>query len=306
MSRSCKNFLVGLKAHYQVLLIKNVSLIILLGIVCANVIAQVPVKPDQMPAELDDVSLVEKLNGQIDLDLTFTDETGKTVALKDYFSKGRPVILNLAYYSCPMLCGMVLQGVVKSLKQVPYTPGQDIEVVTISFDGRETPVLAAAKKNSIMQEYNRPGADAGWHLLVDKDGNAKKLADQLGFKYKWDEDTKQFAHPSVTMILTAGGKISRYLPGIDYAQRDMRLALAEASQGKIGTISDRFMLYCYKYDPSSRSYVMAATNSMKLGGVLILLLLGSALFYFWRREFKGQGGNRNPWEEEEHPAKPNV
>ncbi len=306
MIRCCKKILVRQKVQQQALRARVVSLIILLGIVSASLGAQVPTKPDQMPAELDDVSLVEKLNGQIDLDLAFTDDAGKTVTLKEFFSKGRPIVLNLVYYSCPMLCGMVLQGVVKSLKQVPYTPGQDIEVVTISFDARETPVLAAAKKNSIMQEYNRPGADVGWHVLVDKDGNAKKLADQLGFKFKWDEETKQFAHPSVTMILTAGGKISRYLPGIDYAQRDMRLALAEASQGKIGSLSDRFMLYCYKYDPSSRSYVMAATNTMKLGGVLILLLLGSALFYFWRREFKGQGGNRNPWEEEEHPAKPNV
>jgi protein SCO1 len=275
----------------------TVFLIILLGSLSGQ--AQTLVKSDQMPVDLKDVGLDEKLAAQVDLNLQFTDETGKTVVLKEYFSKGRPVILNLVYYSCPMLCGMVLQGVVRSLKQVPYTPGQEIEVVTVSFDPREGSVLALAKKNSVMQEYNRPGAEAGWHVLVDKDGNAKKLADQIGFHFKWNEEEKQFAHPSVTMVLTPEGKISRYLNGIDYPQRDMRLALAEASQGKIGTISDRFMLYCYKYDPSSRSYVMAATNAMKLGGALIMLLIGGSLVWFWRREFKGQGGSRNVWEEDQ-------
>ena len=276
----------------------TVSLIILLGSLSGQLQAQTPLKSDQMPVDLKDVGLDEKLAAQVDPNLTFTDESGNTVALKDYFGKGRPVILNLVYYSCPMLCGMVLQGVVRSLKQVPYTPGQEIEVVTVSFDPREGSALALAKKNSVMQEYNRPGADAGWHVLVDKDGNAQKLADQVGFRFKWNEEEKQFAHPSVTMVLTPEGKISRYLNGIDYPQRDMRLALAEASQGKIGTISDRFMLYCYKYDPSSRSYVMAATNAMKIGGALIMLLIGGALVWFWRREFKGQGGTRNVWEDE--------
>ncbi|MBS1811054.1 MAG: SCO family protein [Acidobacteria bacterium] len=265
-----------------------------------------PVRPDEKPPEIQNVGLDEKLNTQVDPNLTFIDETGQTVALKEYFSKGRPVVLNLVYYSCPMLCGMVLQGVVSSLKKVPYTPGQEIEVVTISFDPKEDATLAASKKTSIMQDYGRPGAEKGWHVLVDKDGNAKKLADQVGFRFKWDDETKQFAHPSVTMILTPEGRMSRYLGGIDYSQRDMRLALAEASQGKIGTISDRFMLYCYKYDPSSRSYVMAATNTMKAGGVLIMLSLGLMLFFFWRREFRGRGGSRNVWEEEASSVEPNI
>lgn len=268
--------------------------------------AQGLVRSDDRPREIQEVGLDEKLNTQVDPNLTFVDETGQTVALKDYFGKGRPVVLNLVYYSCPMLCGMVLQGVVASLKQVPYTPGQEIEVVTISFDPKETAALAAAKKNSIMQDYTRPGADKGWHVLVDKDGNAQKLAAQVGFRFKWDDESKQFAHPSVTMILTPEGRMSRYLPGIDYAQRDMRLALAEASQGKIGTISDRFMLYCYKYDPAARSYVMAATTTMKLGGVLIVLVLGATLLFFWRREMKGQGGKRNLWDEEPATGEPQI
>lgn len=277
--------------------------LILCGLLAVH--AQGPVRSDQMPQELNNVGLDEKLNTQVDPNLTFIDEAGQTVALKEYFGKGRPVVLNLVYYSCPLLCGMVLQGVVRSLKQVPYTPGQEIEVVTISFDPKENSALAAAKKNTIMQDYARPGSESGWHVLVDKDGNAKKLADQIGFRFKWDDSSKQFAHPSVTMVLTPEGKVSRYLPGIDYPQRDMRLALTEASQGKIGTISDRFMLYCYKYDPSSRSYVMAASKTMKVGGILIMLLIGGGLIFFWRREFKGQGGNRNQWDDES-PAEPTI
>lgn len=282
-----------------------ISLIILCGLWMNSGWAQTPLPPEQKPKEIQDVRLDEKLNTQIDPELSFLDENGQTVTLKNYFGKGRPVVLNLVYYSCPMLCGMVLQGVVQSLKQIPYTPGDSIEVVSVSFNEQEQPSLAAAKKASIMQEYGRPGADKGWHVLVDKDGNVRKLADQVGFRYKWDEETKQFAHPSVTMILTPEGKISRYLPGIDYPQRDVRLALTEASQGKIGTISDRFMLYCYKYDPSSRSYVMAATKTMKMGGVLIVLVLGGMLALLWRREFNGQGGNRNMWDDEP-PAAPNL
>lgn len=291
---------------FRAIRVTLVSLIIFSSVVFHGLQAQVPVKSDQMPRELNGIGLDEKLNTQLDGNLTFLDESGQVVALKDYFGKGRPVVLNLVYYSCPMLCSMVLQGVVQSLKQVPFVPGQDIEVVTISFDPKENSALATAKKNTILQEYSRPGADKGWHVLVDKDGNAKKLADQVGFRFKWDDETKQFAHPSVTMILTPEGKTSRYLVGIDYPQRDMRLALAEASQGKIGTLSDRFMLFCYKYDPSSRSYVMAATNTMKLGGILIVLILGATLMVFWRREMRGLGGNRNMWEEESAPVKPNI
>lgn len=299
MILGCKQLVCALRAVL-------VALVILCAGFAQSLQAQVPLRPDEKPREIQDVTLEEKLNAQVDPSLTFLDETGQTVALQDYLSKGRPVVLNLVYYSCPMLCGMVLQGVVESLKQVPYTPGQDIEVVTISFDPKENSVLAAAKKNSIMQEYARPGAEKGWHVLVDKDGNAKKLADQIGFKFRWDDETQQFAHPSVTMILTPEGRVSRYLGGISYQQRDMRLALTEASQGKIGTVGDRFLLYCYKYDPSSRSYVMAATKTMKLGGILIVLILGAALFFFWRRELRGQGGSRDIWQEEERPTEPHV
>ena len=242
------------------------------------------VRPDEKPREIQDVSLDEKLNTQVDPNLTFINETGQTVALKDYFGKGRPVVLNLVYYSCPMLCGMVLQGVVRSLKQVPYLPGQEIEVVTISFDPKEIPALAAAKKNTIMEDYARPGSDKGWHVLVDKDGTAKKLADQVGFRFKWDEETKQFAHPSVTMILTPDGRVSRYLNGIDYPQREMRLALTEASQGKIGSPVDQVLLYCFHYDPVSGKYGFLIMTLVRIGAILTVLALALFWFVSYRQE----------------------
>ncbi|HYE75421.1 MAG TPA: SCO family protein [Blastocatellia bacterium] len=279
----------------------GISTILVVGLLVPTVIAQVTAseKPDQIK----NIGVDEKLNQQIDANLTFLDSDGNTVALKDYLHKDRPVVLNLVYYSCPLLCGFVLQGVVRSLKDVPYTVGKDIEVITVSFDTKETPELAKAKKESILKDYGRPEAAAGWHVLVDKDGNAKKLADQIGFKYEWSEQDQQFAHASVTMLLTPEGKVSRYLYGIDHEARTLRLALTEASQGKIGTTVDRFLLFCYHYDPQSRSYVLFARNVMKIGGVLVMLLMGTGLFIFWRREMRGQGGKENAWNDEsERPA----
>lgn len=280
--------------------------LVLFGMTAPRAAAQVTAS-DQ-PEEIREIGVDEKLNQQVDTSLTFLDGEGRTVALKDLLHKDRPVVLNLVYYSCPMLCGMVLQGALKSLKQVPYTAGKDIEVVTVSFDPKEGPTLAQAKKQNILAEYARPEAKDGWHVLVDKDGNARRLADQVGFKYKWNDADQQFAHASVTMILTPEGKVSRYLYGIDYDARTMRLALTEASEGKIGTTVDKLLLFCYHYDPLSRSYVLFATKVMKLGGVLIVLVLGATLVFFWRREARGRGGEANAWrekiEQSEKPEQP--
>ncbi len=234
------------------------------------------------------LELEQKLNAQVDPELTFLNEEGQVVALRDYLGKGRPVVLNLVYYGCPMLCGMVTKGVTNTLREIPWTPGREFEVVTISFDSRETPPLAKAKKEAVLVDYGRPQARAGWHFLVDKDGNAKKLADQVGFKYRWIEDQKLFAHGSVTMILTPEGKMSRYLIGISYEPRDLRLALTEASHGRIGSVVERIMLYCYHYDPEARSYVPTANKIMRIGGVVIVMLIGGMLWFFWWREFRGQ------------------
>jgi protein SCO1 len=262
--------------------------------------AQAQVTASEKPEQIRDIGVDEKLNQQVDTSLTFLDGEGRAVALKDLLHPDRPVVLNLVYYSCPMLCGMVLQGALQSLKRVPYTAGTDIEVITVSFDPQEQPALAKAKKESLLKEYGRAGAEKGWHVLADKDGNARRLADQVGFKYKWSDADRQFAHASVTMILTPDGKVSRYLYGIDYDARTMRLALTEASQGKIGTTVDRLLLFCYHYDPAARSYVLFARNVMKLGGVLIMLVLGATLVFFWRREVRGQGGSQNAWAEEQN------
>lgn len=264
--------------------------------------AQAQVTASERPEQIRNLGVDEKLNQQIDTSLTFLDGDGRTVALKDLLHKDRPVVLNLVYYSCPLLCGFVMQGVVRSLRGVPYTVGRDVEAITVSFDPKEKPELAKAKKESLLKEYGRPEAAAGWHVLVDKDGNAKRLADQVGFKYEWSEADQQFAHPSVTMILTPEGKVSRYLYGIDYEPRTLRLALTEASQGKIGSTVDRLLLFCYHYDPQSRSYVLFARNVMKAGGVLVMLVLGALLFVFWRREARGQGGSRNVWVDESKPS----
>jgi protein SCO1 len=275
----------------------------LFGMTAPRAAAQV--RASDQPEEIREIGVDEKLNQQVDTSLTFLDGEGRTVALKDLLHKDRPVVLNLVYYSCPMLCGMVLQGALGSLKQVPYTAGKDIEVITVSFDPKEGPALAQAKKQHILAEYGRPEAKDGWHVLVDKDGNAKRLADQVGFKYKWSDADQQFAHASVTMILTPEGKVSRYLYGIDYDARTMRLALTEASEGKIGTTVDKLLLFCYHYDPLSRSYVLFATRVMKLGGVLIMLVLGATLVFFWRREARGRGGEANAWREKiEQAEKP--
>ncbi len=261
------------------------GLLLLIIVLCSSFTAAAQLN-NGLPSDVKGLELEQKLNAPVDPDLTFLNEEGQTVALRDYLGKGRPVVLNLAYYSCPMLCGIVIKGVTNTLRDIPWTPGREFEVVTISFDPRETSFLAKAKKEAVLVDYGRPQARDGWHFLVDKDGNAKKLADQVGFKYRWIEDQKLFAHGSVTMILTPEGKMSRYLVGIAYEPRDLRLALSEASNGKIGTVVERIMLYCYHYDPEARSYVPTAKRIMRIGGAVIMTLIGAMLFFFWRREFR--------------------
>jgi protein SCO1/2 len=235
-----------------------------------------------LPPALEGVGIVEKLGTQIDLDLTFVAEDGYPAPLRKYFSSGRPVILNLVYYSCPMLCNLVLNGQTATLREIPWTPGIEYEVVTISIDPTETFALARQKKEVYLANYDRPAP--GWHFLTDHQGNVKKLAEQLGFHYRYDESSKQFAHAAAIMLLTGEGDVSRYLYGIKFKARDVRLALTEASQGKIGTAFDRVLLFCFHYDPREKSYVPLATNIMRAGGVLVVVLIGVVLWSFWRQE----------------------
>lgn len=241
---------------------------------------------EDVPEQLKEVKITEHLNSKIDLNLTFTDESGRTVVLSQYFNLGRPVVFNLVYYGCPALCGLVLNGVTKALKEVPGVPGKDYEVVTISIDHRETAQLAAAKKSAVIDTLGKPGAERGWHFLVGSEQNIRRVADQVGFGFKWMEDSQQFAHGAVTMLLTTDGRISRYLYGIEYSPRDFRLGLTEAAEGKYGTTVDRLLLYCFHYDAQAGSYVFFATNVMKAGGLLTIVFLGIALGRFWWQERK--------------------
>jgi protein SCO1 len=235
-----------------------------------------------LPTQLEGVGITEKSGQAVDLGLTFIAENGYPVALRDFFHGGRPVLLNLVYYSCPMLCNLVLNGQTAALRSVPGTPGKDFEIVTISIDPGETFNLAQQKRAVYLESYGRPAP--GWHFLVDNEGNAKRLADQVGFRYRRDESTGQFAHAAAIMILTPEGRVSRYLYGIKFNPLDLRLALAEAAQSKFTFSTDQLLLYCFHYDPQARAYVLFATNVMRLGGVLIVLIMGAVLLRLWRRE----------------------
>jgi protein SCO1/2 len=237
---------------------------------------------DILPPEMEGVGVTERVGQPVDLDLTFIAENGYPVPLKQYFHQGRPVILNLVYYRCPMLCNLVMNGQVKALRDIPWTPGSEFEVVTISIDPEETFNLAQAKKAAYLAAYEKPAP--GWHFLSDQNGNVKKLADQLGFRYRYDAKQQQFIHNAAIFILTPDGRVSRYLYGIQFKVRDLRLALTEASEGKSKFSVDQLLLFCYHYDPQSRSYVPFATNIMRAGGVLVILILGFTLWRFWKYE----------------------
>ncbi len=235
-----------------------------------------------VPQQLEGVGIEEKLGNRINLDLTFTGSNGYPVKLREYSREGRPVILNLVYYSCPMLCNLVLNGQTTALRGLSGTPGKDFEIVTISIDPTETFNLAQKKRAAYLESYGREAP--GWHFLTDHEGNVKKLADQVGFGYRWDDKTQQYAHAAAIMILTPEGKVSRYLYGIRFNSRDVRLALAEAAQGKFSLSIDRVLLYCFHYDPQAGSYVLFATNFMRAGGAATVLLLCAVLFRMWRHE----------------------
>jgi len=229
-----------------------------------------------LPPVLKKVSIDQKLNQPLPLDAIFKDEQGHDVRLGDYF-KGRPVLLSLVYYQCPMLCNQILSGMLGSLRQVTFNAGEQFEIVTVSFDPNETPALAAKKKETYIKAYNRPSGAAGWHFLTGDAANIKRLTEAVGFHYLWDEQTKQFAHASGIMLATPEGKLARYFYGIEYPPRDLRLGLVEASENKIGTPVDTLMLYCYHYDPSTGKYGAVVMNVIRAGGVVTLLLMGGML-----------------------------
>jgi protein SCO1/2 len=246
-------------------------------------------REETRPKELDEVGVTEHLNEKVDLNLTFIAEDGYPHALKEYFHPGRPVVLNLVYYNCKMLCNVVLNAQVQSLRKIDWTPGEQYEIVTVSIDPAENFQLAREKKASYLESFGRPAP--GWHFLADNGGNVRQLAHQVGFGYKFDEGTAQYAHPAVVFVLTPEGKVSRYLYGVQFKPLDVRLALTEAAKGKFG-VTDRILLFCFHYDPAAKGYVPFAQNLMKSGGVLTLLIMGFFLYRFWRRERMQAAANR--------------
>ena len=234
-----------------------------------------------LPKALSDVRIEQKLDQQLPLDLVFRDESGQQVKLGQYFGK-KPVVLAFVYYDCPMLCTQVLNGMVTSFRVLPFQVGNEFDVVTVSFDPRETSTLAAAKKKvyvNYLPENMRANANNGWHFLTGDQANITQLTDAAGFHYRWDEETKQFAHASAIMVTTPQGKLSRYFYGIEYAPRDLRLGLIESSANKIGSRVDQLLLYCYHYDPATGKYGAAIMRVMRVAGVLTVLgILAMMLF----------------------------
>jgi len=242
------------------------------------------------PPILREVNLRQKLDSQVPLDAVFRDEQGRAVTFGDCMA-GKTTILVMAYFRCPMLCTQVLNDLVKGLKGVPWNIGDQFNVVTVSFDDRETPEMAAAKKKNYVEEYGRSGAEKGWHFLTGEQQPILRLANAVGFYFRYDPKNDLFAHPSCVMILTPQGKVSRYFLGLHENRegaysRDLRLGLVEASEQKIGTPVDSILLYCYRYDPETGKYTMTALNLVRAAGVATVLVLGSALFVMWRREWR--------------------
>ncbi|HEY1657551.1 MAG TPA: SCO family protein [Candidatus Sulfotelmatobacter sp.] len=233
------------------------------------------------PPLLQNVGIEQHLNAQIPPDLIFHDETGKIVKLGDYFGR-KPLILNLVYYNCTMLCGEELAGLASAMRLVKFDVGNEFDVITVSFDPRETPAMAAAKKVDYVKRYGRPDATAGWHFLTGPPDSINALTKAVGFQYQYDEKTNQYAHATAIMVLTPQGRISRYFYGVDFPPKDLRMGLVEASQNKIGNAVDAVLLYCYHYNPETGKYGAMVGNILALAGGATILLIGGLILVLWR------------------------
>ena len=237
-----------------------------------------------LPKALKEVGIEQKLGNQLPLETEFKDAEGKTVKLGDYFNNGKPVILALVYYECPMLCNEVLNGLTGSLKGISFDAGTDFDVVAISFDARENdkPGLAKNKKEGYIGRYNRPQTADGWHFLTGTQESIDKVTEAVGFTYEWDEKTNQFAHAGGVMVVTPEGKMARYFYGIDYSPKDLKFGIMESAEEKIGNPAEQLMLYCYHYDPSTGKYGLAIMKVIRLAGVVTVLGMVGLLLVFWR------------------------
>jgi protein SCO1/2 len=235
------------------------------------------------PKMLQDIGIVQNLNAQIPLELTFKDEAGQAVRLGQFF-QNKPVILALVYYQCPMLCNMTLNGLVRSLQKIQLSAGDDFQLVAVSINPRETSQIAMAKKESYLEKYRRPHAMNGWHFLTGKEENIKALADAAGFHYAYDPLAKQYAHAAGIMVATPEGRLSRYYYGIEFPSRDLRLGLVEASHNKIGSPVDQVLLYCYHYDPVTGTYGLMITRLLQVLGSATAIALFAFVYLNVRRE----------------------
>lgn len=257
-------------------------LLLLLGVVFGQVQAE-----SQVPSSLKDIGITEKLGQVLPLDTIFRDENGTQVTLAEYFQSGKPVILNLVYFDCPMLCNLVLTGFVEGLQKMPLRMGQDFEVVSISINPQDTPEDAVKYKSKYLEKLHQPQAEKGWHFLVGQEASIKKIASSVGFMYRFDTQTKQYAHAAALFFVSPEGKTARYLYGIEYKPFDLRMALVEAKERKQISTVERALLFCYNYDSHARGYALYAANFMRAGaGLTLIILLG--FLYRLNKKFKKQ------------------
>jgi protein SCO1 len=245
--------------------------------------------PNTTPPELEGVDVVEHLGGPLPRAARFQDSDGKAVKLGDYFDGKRPSLLVFAYHTCPMLCSLVLDAAMKSLNDVPWTVGNEFDVVSISIDPRDTPETATKKRAQVTAAYGRAkGETRGFHFLVGDEENIRKVTQAVGFQYRYDARQKQYAHPAAVYLLSPDGRIARYLYGIQYDPKDVRLGLLEASEGRSITTTEKLLLYCYHYDPQGKRYALVAMNVMRLGGAVTVALIGGLLAIMLIRERRGR------------------
>jgi protein SCO1/2 len=242
------------------------------GIVASNV-----------PPQFKDVTFAQRLGQKLPLDVQFKDETGRTVALGEYFGK-RPVVVAFVYYQCPMLCTQIMNGISSALKVLPYPPGNEFDIVLVSFDPRDTPEAANAKKRAHLDHWAARETANGWHFLTGDEAAIRQVTSAAGFTYQWDPETQQFAHVSGLLVATSDGTLSRYFYGVEFSPKDLRLALVDSSKGKVGSVVDELLLYCYQYDPSHGKYGAVFMNIMRLGGVLTMIFIAGIILLMRRRD----------------------
>lgn len=242
-----------------------------------------PLQATERPKEIEGVGIKEQLGKQLDLSLPFKNEEGQDVTLSTFINGSKPIIISPVYYNCPGLCNFHLNGLTEGLQGMDWNPGQKFEILAVSFDSKETPDLAKNKKANYMKVYNRPGTEAGWHFLTGSEDTIKKLTQSLGFEFKWNEKANEWSHASAAIVISPDGKISRYLPGIVFEPKNIKLALTEAGEGKVGTIVDSLVLYCFQYNPHKSGYTLAAFKLMKVAGLITVIVLAFWLLPVWIR-----------------------